>query len=479
MRILSIGLFCLWVITANAQVKPWPVLKHYDQVKTDRIAMPVGGIGTGNISIGGNGQWKDVEIMNKPGMGFYGSSTPNQAPCFMVFVSDEAGKKYAKALMGPVPPSDYPGSEGSVSPNEGLPRFSSVSFDAAYPFAIVNLDDDEMPVSARAKVFNPFIPGDPDRSGIPMAVIRYEIKNKTDHALTIAVAGSLDNFIGMDGSKVEFNSFNRAIVPQGTKNNRNVFRQGNNMAGIYMSSDSVDHDASAWGTIALTTSENNKGYKISYRTEFDPKGWNANITDMWDDFSDDGMFKDTTFADKRNSPRAALSVKLSLAAHETKEVQFLLTWYFPNRKDWFDKETIGNYYSTLYTDAWDVAEKTLPQLPALESKTLDFVNLIVKSDYPAVIKEAALFNSSTLRSQTAFRLKDGNFFGWEGVFASTGSCYGNCTHVWNYEHATAFLFGALATKMREVEYNYGLNDSTGLMNFRVTLPLKKNYNTGA
>jgi hypothetical protein len=99
----------------------------------------------------------------------------------------------------------------------------------------------------------------------------------------------------------------------------------------------------------------------------------------------------------------------------------------------------------------DVAEKTLPALPSLEAKTIDFVNLLIKSDYPAVIKEAALFNSSTLRSQTAFRNKDGYFFGWEGVFASTGSCYGNCTHVWNYEHATPFLFGSLAMKMREVE----------------------------
>ena len=47
--------------------------------------MPVGGIGTGNISIGGNGQWKDVEIMNKPAMGFYGAMVPKQAPFFMVF----------------------------------------------------------------------------------------------------------------------------------------------------------------------------------------------------------------------------------------------------------------------------------------------------------------------------------------------------------------------------------------------------------
>ena len=233
--------------------RQWPVLKHYEDRFIEKIAMPVGGIGTGNISIGGNGQWKDVEIMNKPGMGFYGSVTPKQAPCFMVFTETSAGEKRAKALMGPIPPPEYAGQQGSEAPNHGLPRFEHASFDAAYPFAIVNLEDDEMPVSAKAKTFNPFIPGDEISSGIPIAVIRYEIKNKTNGTLTVAVAGSLDNFIGMDGSKAEFNSFDRSLNLLGTKNNRNTFKQTNTLAGIYMTSDSVDHDSNAWGTIALTT----------------------------------------------------------------------------------------------------------------------------------------------------------------------------------------------------------------------------------
>ena len=438
--------------------------------------MPIGGIGTGNISIGGNGQWKDVELMNKPGMGFYGSVSPQRAPFFMIFTQNPNGEKHAKTLMGPIPPTEYTGSEGSVAPNHGLPRFASADFDAGYPFAMVNLEDNGMPVSAKLKVFNPFIPGDAVNSGIPIAVIRYEIKNKTNQPLTIAVAGSMDNFIGMDGSQVEFNSFNRAITPKGVKNNRNTFKQSQGLAGIYMTSDSVGQDSNAWGTIALTTPAKVNGYSISYRTQFSPKGWNDNLTDMWDDFSDDGVFKALEFEHKVDDPRAALSVKMQLGPNETKEIEFFLTWDFPNRKDWNDKITIGNYYSTFYTDAWDVAEKTLPHLPELETKTLDFVNLIVKSDYPQVIKEAALFNSSTLRSQTAFRDREGHFFGWEGVFATTGSCYGNCTHVWNYEQTTPFLFGSLAMKMRNVEYQYGLNDSSGLMSFRVSLPFNKKEN---
>lgn len=474
MKHLTIALLCI-CSAAVAQQKPWPVIKHYEGKFIEKIAMPVGGIGTGDISIGGNGQWRDVEIMNKPAMGFYGASDAKAAPFFMVYTKTADGNKKTKTLMGPIPPSEYIGSEGSRYPSHGLPRFTSASFDAAYPFATVNLEDANMPVSAKARVFNPFIPGDADASGIPVAVIRYEITNKTDEAMEVAVAGSLDNFIGMDGSVAEISGWNSIIHPLGTKNNRNTFRQTNALAGIYMTSDSVDKNSRAWGTIALTTPKKD-GNIISYRTQFNTKGWNSNFTDLWDDFSEDGIFTDTTFPDKINDPRGGLSVKFQLAPHETKTAEFYLTWNFPNRMDWEDKTIIGNYYSAQYTDAWDVAEKTIPQIPALEAKTLDFVNLIANSNYPAVVKEAALFNSSTLRSQTTFRNKDGYFFGWEGVFAATGSCYGNCAHVWNYEYATPFLFGDMAKKMREVDYKYALDDSSGLMSFRVSLPFDKKQN---
>ncbi len=437
--------------------------------------MPVGGIGTGNISIGGNGQWKDVEIMNKPAMGFYGAVAAKQAPFFVVYTETASGERKTKTLMGPIPPSEYIGSEGSRAPNHGLPRFSSSTFDAGYPFAIVNLEDNNMPVSARAKVFNPFIPGDPDASGIPIAVIRYEIKNKTDKPLTVSVAGSMDNFIGMDGSVAEISTWNSIITPRGAKNNRNTFRQTDRLAGIYMTSDSVDKNSRAWGTIALTTPKINSSDVISYRTEFNTQGWNANFTDLWDDFSADGIFKDTTFPVKWPDPRAGLAVRCQLKPKETRTVEFFLTWNFPNRMNWNDQVIVGNYYSTKYSDAWDVIEKVLPSLPALEAKTIEFVNLIANSNYPPEVKEAALFNSSTLRSQTTFRDRNGNFFGWEGAFANTGSCHGNCTHVWNYEFASPFLFGTLASNMRETEYKHALY-SSGLMSFRVGLPFDEKNN---
>ena len=133
---------------------------------------------------------------------------------------------------------------------------------------------------------------------------------------------------------------------------------------------------------------------------------------------------------------------------------------------------VGNYYATRYADAWDVVRKTSPQLATLEARTQAFVTAFCASDLPDVVKEAALYNVSTLRSQTCFRIESGEFFGWEGCDDKCGCCWGSCTHVWNYETATAFLFGDLACLMRVVEFSHA-TDETGLMSFRVQLPLSR------
>lgn len=456
----TIGLALAWLGLFAAEWHPgqWPALKHYDQNHLFQIALPLGGIGTGQVSLGGRGELRDWEIMNIPAKGFSTVYTgSSNAPFFAIYTKPADGEAATTLLEGPIYTHEYVrGGGGEEVNHHGMPRFRSASFDAAYPFGQVNLSDENLPVEVRIKGFNPLVPAAADDSSLPVAVLAYEVTNTKSVPVDVAVCGTMRNFIGRDG---------RGYTFTGCKNNKNVFRKDDTLSGIYFYSDSVDHSDPAWGTMALVTTSQEG---VTFRTCSKPNAWQNAILNFWDDFSADGLLTDKEWP-LEVDPMASLAIKKRIEAGRTETFVFYLTWDFPNRKAW-SQTVVGNYYSTLYEDAWDAARKIVPQIPRLEDETLLFVNAFLGSSYPEEVKEAALFNLSALRSQTTFRIPSGHLMGWEGVWNRSGSCKGSCTHVWNYEVATPFLFGELAKTMRDVEFNYATKDN-GLMNFRADLPL--------
>ncbi len=462
-------LFLSFSIFAQQKTSKWPVLRHYDQEHLLNIALPLGGIGTGTVSLGGRGELRDWEIMNKPAKGYSTVTKGNNAPFFSIFVKPEGKPSVTRALIGPVHPTEYKHYEGRSVNQHGFPRFANANFDASYPVGMVNLSDKSMPVKVKITGFNPLVPGDADASGLPVAVLTYEVTNTTNEPIEVSVCGTIRNFIGKDGSKFH-TDWKGDYIPDGAKNNQNVYRQNEAIQGIYMYSDSVSKTDAAYGTIALTTTDKSG---VSYRRSSETNSWERATLDFWDDFSADGELTDKTRLID-DDPMASLAVKKKIAPGDSRLFSFYITWNFPNRYAW-SEEIVGNYYSAKYADAWDAALKIIPQIPQLEQKTKMFLNAFLSSSYPDPVKEAALFNLSTLRSQTVFRIKSGHMMGWEGVMDEFGSCYGSCTHVWNYEVATPFLFGELARTMRDVEFNHA-SDSTGMMCFRAGLPLEKACN---
>jgi len=43
----------------SSDLESWPVLKRYDRDHLEKIALPLGGIGTGTVSLGGRGDLRD------------------------------------------------------------------------------------------------------------------------------------------------------------------------------------------------------------------------------------------------------------------------------------------------------------------------------------------------------------------------------------------------------------------------------------
>ncbi|MEV8565202.1 GH116 family glycosyl-hydrolase [Streptomyces sp. NPDC051322] len=439
----------------------WPVLGRYDQDHLRRVAMPLGGIGTGTVSLGGRGDLRDWEIVNRPAKGF----TPERA-FFALRAQRGDEAPVTLALEGAIDTADYEGAYGSPVPNHTLPRFRKAGFEVAYPLAQVVLEDDAMPLGVRLQAYNPMVPGDEEFSGLPVAVLRYVLTNPGSEPVRASICGSLPNFIGTDGSS-------------GTcSKGRNAVRTAPGLHSVVCSSQGVPEDDECWGTTALSVLTLPDD-EVTHRTAWAEAQWGNSLLDFWDDFSSDGRLEERE-AGGSDSPTASLAVNRTVPAGGEVAVTFLLTWRFPNRLAWdVDEDNepshmgtayVGNHYATLWPDAWHVAEDIKDRLPGLERTTVAFVREVCASDLPQVVREAALNNLSTLRTQTCFRTEDGRFYGWEGCGDRVGSCLGSCTHVWNYESASAHLYGSLARSMREIEFAHA-TDERGLMSFRVMLPL--------
>jgi non-lysosomal glucosylceramidase len=455
----------------------WPSLRVYEAPFLDRVAMPIGGIGTGTVSLGGRGDLRDWEIMNRPAKGFIPrlGNAQTVGPFLALFARAAGGTPVTRLLEGPSPLGGIEGSHGATTPNEHLPRFTSARFATSYPFARVLLSDADVPLEVELRAFNPLVPPDADASGIPLAAFTVVLANRGRAPVTASAAMSVPNFIGIDGSTTQ-TDWKHDAWPVGARRNRNTARAGSGLQGLFLSSDGVDLSNAAWGTLALATTA---VAGVTTRTSWASGGWGSALLDFWDDFAADGRLEPRTAARPIDAPMASLAIAVEIPPGETREIPLLLSWHFPNRYTWRPRseppgpdDRVGNYYASRYRDAWEVLEKETPRLEDLRRRTARFVREFTDSELPAPVKEAALFNLSTLRTQTCFRTADGRFYGFEGSNNRSGCCWGSCTHVWNYEQATPFLFGALAWTMREVEYAHA-TDAEGLMSFRVTLPLDR------
>lgn len=422
-----------------------------------RIAFPLGGVGAGSVALGGRGQLRDFEIFNRPNKGF----RPSYAfPSIWAQVG--SGKPIARVLESRILPP-YEGQNGLGSDDApGLSRLASARFTGEFPLARIDFEDRELPVRVSLDAFSPFIPLDAEDSGLPVAILRYTVTNSNRDAAKVSIAFSIDNPV------------RDPAQPRNEDTRRNMRREGGGFTGIVMANSKIAAEHPMNGEIVLCFADPETAQVTSLLGWEQTRWWNAPLH-FWDDFSDDGQLG----ADP--SPHngvASLCAQRSIPAGESAEFTFLLAWRFPNRTpEWCgwhapggDEHTIiGNHYAQRFKNAWEAADYAVANLARLEKETRLFAATLRESTLPGVIKEAASANLSTLVTTTCFRTADGEFHGFEGSNDSRGCCHGNCTHVWNYETSTAFLFPSLAHSLRKAAFGYSMDDAGG-MHFRQSLP---------
>lgn len=433
---------------------------RYTGANRRAIAFPLGGIGTGSISIDGSGRLRDVEIFNRPSKGVSFDET-----FLTLWTRTASGRTETRLLAGPLDGAGLVSdalAEGTRRTGAGLPHMREVAFTGRFPFAELNFGEPTLPVEARLTAWSPFIPLQPDDSGLPVAMLEVHLVNPGPEAVEVCLYASLENKLGfpdVGGGRIEA-----------------VDRPG--LRGVSMSTSRHEPSSPRFGTLALVTPH--RATRI--QTHGRRGSWFDRLQQFWDQVSQDGFVEDHEPAERgEGTDIATIGLSATVPPGGSIDLPVWLVWHIPNfEKYWRPIDTSGsdeglgatwqNHYAVRFADAIAVADHLATEHVRLRAQTSAFADALWATTLPGPVMDAVSSQLSTLRSPTTMRLADGTFYGWEGCDNAAGSCEGTCSHVWNYAQALPYLFPTLERSIRDAEYRYSLHDD-GHMTFRLPLPL--------
>ena len=204
--------------------------------------------------------------------------------------------------------------------------------------------------------------------------------------------------------------------------------------------------------------------------------WDGPLT-FWDDFTDDGALTSDSPA---VSPVGSIAVTQSVPAGGEASVTFLLAWHFPNRTP----ERCGWPAPTEEDKTSGGGELLLPAVHGRlgSGAARGAATPCARGTQPALRGRSGIFHlasggagrgaRATSRPCAPTRLsapRTANSTASRGATINRDAATGRCTHVWNYEQATAFVFPSLARSIRESEFLRNTRED-GLMGFRSYLP---------
>lgn len=448
---------------------------HYSGRKLREIAFPLGGIGTGTVSLTGAGGLAEWQIRNHPNQDSF-----NEHSFFALWARKGSQKPVTRILEGPVQPpfnrhhrsvhgGHFPGGGLGNSGVFGLPHVESTTFTGAYPMARVDYHDGALPVDVSLTAYNPMIPMNADDSGIPCAVFRFELHNRTRTSVAATLAMSM-----------------RHLTTDMDWKPRNRFVERAGYSGLLFDCLGGDQGHPEYGSVAVVT----PWKRLTWRTSWYRLAWFDPLQSMWDEFSALGTLVDNAYRapPTRRPDAGTLGLRVNLRPGQRVVMPLWVCWSFPTYEFPFGSvDEAGhaaggarrrprwqNHYAKRFPSAAKVAQYLVKHEERLYEETCRFREAMDQSSVDRSIVHAATSQMSIMRSPTCLRLEDGTFYGYEGSHVTEGSCPGSCTHVWNYAQAPSFLYPALQQSMNEKNYAYNFSPSgSGALAFRIPLPMHK------
>jgi non-lysosomal glucosylceramidase len=444
-----------------------PYIRTGDKLR--EIAFPLGGIGTGCVSLDGRGGLRDWEIYGRPNKGCVLEYT------FPALWFQEQGQpSRCMTLLGPRlkywtgetrKTWDY-GHGRFFNQMDGLRGFDSVEFNGTFPFARVSFQRADVPLEIELEAFNPFIPLDVPASSFPGLYLVYRVSNRSDRPIEATIAWSMMNPVG-EGSPTNPDQPNKAF---------NERFQVGDMTGIRFTNARFEPQSEQFGEVVLATNWPEAELGERWPTE----GWWDSLRAFWNGFRSAGRLSNLATPQDQNRVPGTLGCRLRLQPGEAAEIPFVIAWRFPNALKYWGKPQAERlkwtpHYAVEWESAVSAASALLERRTELRSRTAKFEGALYGGSQPVEILESVGATLSVLHTPTLIRLSDGQFWAWEGCSATEGCCEGTCSHVWNYALAHVYLFPEIQRSFLDTAFahtfNCGPQGQLGAMNFRVPLPL--------
>ena len=455
-------------------------MRKYNGVYTEDnlryLAFPLGGIGAGMFCIQGSGTLGNFSLRNEPDVHY----EPNVFSALCIKGKDA---NITKVIEGQVPYYKIFGGHGDGiqgmgnglhGKNYGLPRFKTSDFTARFPFAHLNFNDADVPLTVRLMAWSPFTPLDADSSSNPVATLEYTFQNPTDEQVEAVYYFSALNLMHVKLSKDDYDNHGAEVLRAED--------------GFILHQPTFEAMPHAEGSFYAAIHDED----ISINTDWFDGGWFDVLTMQWNDITA-GSTKDKHHKDNK-SPGGSIALPFTLEPGEEKTIKVKLAWYVPktslrngyeedgsscctccNDKA-HDKPTHEPWYSAKYESVEAIMDDYKINHDDLYDKSQCFSNAFYASTLPDVVLDAVSANLSIIKSPTILRQKDGRLWCWEGCCDSKGCCAGSCTHVWNYAQALCHLFPTLERTLRQTEFNECQNEE-GHQEFRASLPIRQSGHT--
>ena len=394
------------------------------------IGMPIGGIFTGTVYLGGDGRLWLWDIFNENQNGI----DPKTIEWGMDLhvgkkVRPQDGSAYVQPAKDIRPIEQgfalkiIAGKKTVIKKLEAS-DWDEILFEATYPIAKVHYIDHGLGLDITASIFSPFIPLDEKNSGLPCTIYSFSVKNKTTKDITVSILGWLENKI-MPKSKKD------------TDIRQNTFESFTNVSilnsSIQLNGSANQQTLPDYGTMSIGAISDKRTANTSFT-----------LPVVAESFSQQNI-STTSKTVSEGSLLNSVSTKHTIRGGQTIKADFIIGWHFANLKLNPVIEGKGRFYNQQFKTAAEVVKYVATHFESLSTQTNLWKQTWYDSSLPWWFLERTFLNISILATTTAHRFDSGRFYAWEGV----GCCEGTCMHVWQYAQAMGRIFPAIERDTRE------------------------------